>query len=102
MNHEPKSPNKLTHEQIVSDLSEIPLNQNDVLFGEESDQLDDRLYSKLEKLVIFKSNLDLESDKMNSEFSPEALNKDLEGLDRHLNSLQHFIEISKKFLSLNK
>ena len=114
LNESVKAPIQLTSDQIVSDLSSIPINDNDVLFNEEintalletnkKQSLDDNeiFFEKLEKLVLFKSNLTLDNEHLNSELSLDGLNRNLESLDKHINSLQHFIDISKKFLSINK
>jgi hypothetical protein len=103
-------PSKLSYQQIVEDLSSIPINQNDVLFNLydstsntkiEKDTADD--YSaKLEKLLLFKANLEQENQKIVSELSLDNLNQEIETIDNRLNSLQHFIDISEKFLSINK
>ncbi|CAF0881811.1 unnamed protein product [Brachionus calyciflorus] len=103
---------KLTYEQIVSDLASIPLNENDVLFdskinfaleNKDSKLSENEQFNKrLENLVIFKTNLEFENDKLGSELSLDSVNKDLDNLESHINSLQHFIEISRKFHSLQK
>lgn len=107
-----KPPSKITYEQIVFDLSSIKLNEIDPLFDENSNSALERdkkdlnenevFLDKLEKLVIFKSNLELSNEKLNSELCLESLNKNLESLDKHINSLQSFIDVSKKFLSINR
>ena len=101
-----KKPSKLTYEQIVEDLSSIPINQSDVLFNlyktENDKNTTDDYYPKLEKLLLFKANLEQENEKIVSELSLDNLNQEIETIDKRLNSLQHFIDISEKFLSINK
>ncbi len=103
-------PCKLTYEKIVEDLSSIPINQSDVLFNlyetpsdtkHEKNTADD-YYAKLQKLLLFKANLEQENEKIISELSLDNLNQEIETIDKRLNSLQHFIDISEKFLSMNK
>ena len=44
----------------------------------------------------------IENKSIDSELSLHNLNQEIESLNERLNSLQHFIEISEKFLSINK
>jgi hypothetical protein len=97
-------PSKLTFDQLLSDLNKIPLNDSDVLFSLSRDleQESSELIEKLEKLVLFKTNIELENNnQVSSEFSVDCLNQNIDTLDKQLNSLQNFVDISKKFLSIN-
>lgn len=113
--HEISKPNKLTYEEIVSDLSLIPINEDDVLFEDIDETVlrknlsSGELSDKLEKLYLFRMNIESNSlnqtddkSKQNDLFVLNNLNEDVRTLESRLNSLQHFIDISKKFLSLNE
>ncbi len=90
----------LTYDDMLNDLNSIQLNKSDVLFEvfadnvktstREDDLQLDELNSKLEKYTLFKSNL-------NDLSSLSNLNDEFDSLDKRLNSLQHFIDVSKKF-----
>lgn len=110
-----KPPQKPMLEQIVSDLSSVEINENDPLFdgtnGEEIKQMskndeDSANYDRLEKFVLFKLNLEtaenFEKNNNSSNLSLEYLKSDIELLDKHIGSLKNFIDISKKFLTINK
>lgn len=104
-----EKPCKLTYDKMIEDLSCIPINENDVLFrtfGNEDSQNDatsqSDLYERLEKFILFKSNLELENENLKSDFSLGNLNVEFESFEARLASLQHFIDISKKFFSINK
>lgn len=103
-------PSRLRYEQILDDLNSISVNQTDVLFNLEdaNKQVDtdnsnnsESNYSKLEKLLLFKANLEADNENTNKD-SLSSLKKEIESVDKRLSSLQHFIEISEKFLSINK
>ena len=99
-------PVKLAYEDILNDLCSIPLNQKDVLF-EKDNQMnelksnDNELYEKIEKYVLFNSNLDLEGQNIDSDLSIGKLDKEFEKVEHRLQNLQNFIDISEKFLSLS-
>lgn len=104
-----EKPTKLTYEKMIEDLSCIPINENDVLFsafGNENNSSESTaqndLYERLEKFILFKSNLQLENDNLKSDFSLGDLNTEFESFENRLQALQHFIDISKKFFSINK
>lgn len=101
-------PQKPSIEEIENDLASIEINENDPLFDssnakdvpvQDADKQFD--YERLEKFVLFKINLE-SAEKHNSTLSLDYLNKDLDELDKHIASLKNFIEISKKFLLVNK
>jgi len=92
---------------MIEDLSSIPINELDILFEKFSDEnLNEKsgndLYERLEKFTLFKSNLELENQSLKSDFKLSDLNGEFEELDKRLGSLQNFIEISKKFFSIDK
>lgn len=95
-------PAKLTYEQIVSDLSSVPINQADPLFNttHELPVSDEIEYDKLEKLIVFKSTL--ENEKTESDVSLERSTRDLDFLDKRIDTLQNFVDISKKFMTISK
>ena len=106
-------PSRLTYEKVSEDLASIPINQSDVLFEEfsgdsseanevEADSASAQLYNRLEKFILFKTNLELESQQIKSDFSLGSLNSEFEALENRLGSLQHFIDISKKFFSISR
>lgn len=101
----------LTYSKLIEDLSSIPINEQDVLFekfedsdseADETSISDDQLYERLKNYILFKSNLKLETSDLKSDFSLNKLNEDFQSLDTRLVSLQHFIDISKKFYSIDK
>lgn len=105
MENEVKLPERLSLDEIISDLSSIALNQQDVLFEdlsgvkEEEEERDEDalLYDKLEKLVLLRA-----VDQGNSAqkfVKAREINQELESLEKRVESLQHFINLSKKFLS---
>ena len=105
MENEVKLPERLSLDEIISDLSSIALNQQDVLFEdlsgvkekEEERDEDALLYDKLEKLVLLRA-----VDQGNSAqkyVKAREINQELESLEKRVESLQHFINLSKKFLS---
>ncbi len=97
----------ISFDKMLDDLNSIPINKNDILFEVFSSDIktntmnsDDNnttnelneLNIKLEKYVLFKNdtkNLD----------SLNCLNNEFESLEKRLNSLQHFIDVSKKFFN---
>ena len=106
-------PSRLTYDKVSEDLTSIPINQSDVLFEEfsgdsseanevEADSASAQLYNRLEKFILFKTNLELESQQIKSDFSLGSLNSEFEALENRLGSLQHFIDISKKFFSISR
>ena len=124
---EPVKPARLTFKQIVDDLASIPINQSDVLFEaslkpvsleleDSSSQSEDDNEStaastnidtvhydeKLEKLLLFLTNLELESEQTNSDFSFSQFDQEVDSTEKRLDSLKNFIEVSEKFLSINK
>lgn len=105
-------PARLTYEKINEDLRSIPINETDVLFGEFAEASDsedeiqagtgpDKVYERLEKFILFKSNLELENQQLKSDFSLNGLSSEFELLESRVGSLQHFIDISKKFFSIS-
>ena len=108
MENEVKLPQKLSLEQIISDLSSIALNQHDVLFEKQSgdeererereDEDEDAvLYGKLEKLVLLRA-VD-QGSSAQKYVEAREINQELESLEKRVESLQHFINLSRKFLS---
>jgi len=113
------SPTRLNFEEIRTDLNMIPINQQDVLF-ELCFQEDDKSATdssetceQLEKLIVFKNNLKSTckttsmatfstTNLKNSQFSLKNLLVKMDLLKDRLNSLQSFVDISSKFISLNK
>ena len=98
---------------MVEDLVSVAGNQSDPLFelfqtdldknGKLRDLENNEIYEKLEKLFIFKSELKQKNiDNEKSSFSMHGLSEDIESLETRVNSLQNFIDISKKFFSINK
>ena len=107
----PEPPRLLTYTKMVEDLSSIPINETDILFEKfagDSPDADinsttaDQLYERLKKFILFKSNLALENQDLKSDFSLNNLGCEFEELENRLGSLQHFIDISKKFFSIDK
>ena len=96
---------RLTYAEMIEDLGSIPINETDVLFekfGDEAGAASDELSERLEGLILFKANLELESEGLKSGFRLADLSDEFEALDKRLGSLQNFIEISKKFFSIDK
>lgn len=105
-------PVRLTYEKINEDLTSIPINETDVLFeefaeaSESEDEIEagaglDKVYERLEKFILFKSNLELENQQLKSDLSLNGLSPEFEVLESRVRSLQHFIDISKKFFSIS-
>jgi hypothetical protein len=106
----------LTYEKMNEDIGSIPINESDILFdvfaspdtnGKSSHlannkSADDYSYDNIEKLILFKTNVDLENQNLKSDFSLNNMTDEFESLENRLASLQHFIDVSKKFFSLNK
>lgn len=103
---------KLTYEQIIEDLTSIPINEDDVIFSsklnsilgknESTNELTDEeiFYKRLENYVLFKANLESDDGKNKSELSLDSVTENLKSLETSIKSLQHFIEISEKLKSL--
>ena len=102
------SPPRLTYEQMIEDLSSIPINENDIVFKEFSENSDfeatitDELYKRFEKFILFKENLELMNQNLKSDFSLNNLSEEFESLEKRLGSLQQFIDLSRKFISIDK
>ena len=99
-------PAKLTYEEIIKDLCSIPINQKDVLFDKSNTNDtklagDGKFYEKIEKYVLINSNLELESENIDSDLSVQRLESEFEKIEEKLQKLQCFIEISEKFLSIS-
>lgn len=101
-------PEKPTCEEIEADLSLIEINERDVLFERQSSSTNEinnsnkeLEYKRLEKYILFKLNLESDNQKEDSNLSIESVSKDLDFIDKHIHSLKNFIDISKKFLSIN-
>ena len=97
-------PAKLTYEDILSDLSSIPLNQKDVLFVKSDDSntsANDDLYEQVEKYTLFSSNLDREDQQIDSDLSIGKLDAEFDKIEERLQNLQNFIDISEKFLAIS-
>ena len=103
----------VSYEDMLNDLNSIPINKNDVLFEKflpsheetalnetENDKDVADLNSKLEKYIIFKSN-QIADRTLNSDdvSSINRLNDEFDSLEKRLNSLQHFVDVSKKFFN---
>ena len=108
-NKEQEKLEPLNYEKMIEDLSYIPINESDTLFEvfttqdrSETDHTKTHdIYDSLEKFVIFKSNMELENHDLKSDFSLNDLNDEFDVLEKRLSILQHFIDVSKKFLSIN-
>ena len=107
---EQKKLESLNYEKMIEDLSSIPINESDALFEafttqdrSETDTIKTHdIYDSLERFIIFKSNMELENHDLKSDFSLHGLNDEFESLEKRLGALQHFIDVSKKFFSINK
>ena len=103
----------VSYEDMLKDLNSIPINKSDILFEifstkssqetNDDDNVPDvnELNSKLEKYILFKTNqMASESfDKPNDTSSLDRLNDEFDSLEKRLNSLQHFVDVSKKFFN---
>lgn len=99
----------ISYESMLTDLNSIPLNATDFLFevfssSQHSQKQDNvstelnELNAKLEKYILFKSN-SIDTLKSDDISSLNNLNNEFESLETRLNSLQHFIDVSKKFFN---
>lgn len=104
---------KLTYQQMVEDLKSIPLNEDDVIFSSKIKSLlegiektesndDDLFYKRLENYILFKSNLESNEEKQNSELSLDSVTRNIKSLENSIGSLQDFIKILEKLQGLNK
>ena len=101
-----KKPEKLTYEEIISDLYSVPINKSDVLFERvnepKSNSQDDELYKRIEKFILFKSNLEQEVEYEDQKNTITGnFEKEFDEIEEKLNKLQNFIDISEKFLSIS-
>jgi len=100
-------PAKLTYEEIIDDLCSIPINKSDVLFdrmneNKQNTHEDAELYEKIEKYILFKSNLEQEAEHGEEENSLTGkLENEFDKIEEKLSKLQNFIDISEKFLSIS-
>ena len=109
--NELNTPSLITYEKMTEDLSNIPINESDVLFEtfndleeneSSSSKYENTIYERLEKFILFKSNLELENQNLKSDFSINNLNEKFQSISDRLESIQHFIDVSKKFFSIDK
>lgn len=101
-----KKPDKLTYEEIISDLYSVPINKSDVLFERvkepKSNGQDDELYKRIENFILFKSNLEQEVEYEDQKKTLTGnFEKEFDDIEEKLNKLQNFIDISEKFLSIS-
>ena len=108
-----QKPSRPSMQDMIADLASVPINDDDILFKmEKVTSADTSLCGKLEKLLLFKTSMELESAAVddepgssNSSDSSLSLGKirdEIEAVDKRLGSLHSFIEISEKFLSIHQ